>query len=179
MPNAQPVYRSLSMPAASSTAGCTMPLPRISIHPVPLHVAHPEPPQTPHWASSSAEGSVNGKKLGRKRVRAGAEEAAREVGQGRLEVHEADPFVDGEPFDLREHRRVRRIEEVATVDVPRREDANGRRPALHRSHLHRRRVRAQERPRTEVQRIVCVHGGMVRREVQRAEVVPLGFGLRA
>src|SRR5690348_850084 len=68
MPNAQPVYRSLSTPAASSTAGCTIPLPRISTHPVCLQTPQPDPPQTPHCTSISAEGSVNGKKLGRKRV---------------------------------------------------------------------------------------------------------------
>src|SRR5258708_24606786 len=44
-----------------------MPAPRISSQPVPLQTEQPTPPQTPHWTSISADGSVNGKKLGRKR----------------------------------------------------------------------------------------------------------------
>src|SRR5947208_15653601 len=45
-----------------------MPEPRISTQPVCLQTAQPEPPQTPHCTSISAEGSVKGKKLGLKRV---------------------------------------------------------------------------------------------------------------
>src|SRR3569833_3241887 len=45
-----------------------MPQPRISTQPVCLHVAQPAPLQMRHATSISALGSVNGKKLGRKRV---------------------------------------------------------------------------------------------------------------
>ena len=44
-----------------------MPDPRISIQPVPLQTEQPEPWHTPHSMSISADGSVNGKKLGRNR----------------------------------------------------------------------------------------------------------------
>src|SRR2546426_4419125 len=47
MPHANPVYFSLSTLQFSSTAGCTMPEPRISIQPVPLQAAQPEPPPPP------------------------------------------------------------------------------------------------------------------------------------
>src|SRR5947199_10248293 len=57
------------MPQFSSTAGCTMPEPRISIQPVCLHVAHPTPLQIWHCTSISADGSVNGKNDGRNRTR--------------------------------------------------------------------------------------------------------------
>src|SRR4029079_18276617 len=67
-PNANPVDRSLSTPAASMTLGCTIPEPRISIQPVPLQVGQPAPPHTPHCTSISADGSVNGKNDGRNRV---------------------------------------------------------------------------------------------------------------
>src|ERR1041385_9204686 len=53
----------------SNTAGCTIPQPRISIHPVCLHVGQPEPRHTEHVTCMSADGSVNGKKDGEKRVR--------------------------------------------------------------------------------------------------------------
>ena len=45
-----------------------MPQPRISIQPVPLHAGQPLPWQSWHSTSISADGSVNGKKHGRKRV---------------------------------------------------------------------------------------------------------------
>src|SRR5690349_24500366 len=45
-----------------------MPDPRISIHPVFLQPEHPVPWQSWHSTSISADGSVNGKKLGRNLV---------------------------------------------------------------------------------------------------------------
>src|SRR2546425_2887473 len=68
MPHAKPVYFSLSTLQFSSTAGCTMPEPRISIQPVCLQAAQPEPPQIWHCTSISADGSVNGKYDGRNRT---------------------------------------------------------------------------------------------------------------
>src|SRR6266571_4400544 len=52
----------------SSTAGCTIPEPRISIHPVCLHVGHPAPWHTEQLTCMSADGSVNGKYDGENRV---------------------------------------------------------------------------------------------------------------
>src|SRR5450756_1620659 len=46
-----------------------MPEPSISDQPVFLQAAQPEPLHSVHSTSISADGSVNGKKLGRKRVR--------------------------------------------------------------------------------------------------------------
>src|SRR6266550_3877029 len=68
MPHAKPVYFSLSTLQFSSTAGWTMPEPRISIQPVCLQAAQPEPPQIWHCTSISADGSVNGKYDGRNRT---------------------------------------------------------------------------------------------------------------
>ena len=112
----------------SSTAGCTMPQPRISIQPVPLHAGQPLPWQSWHSTSISADGSVNGKNDGRNRVLvAGAEEPVGEVDQRRLEVDERDPLVHREPFDLGERRRVRRVERVVAVDHPGDHDPHRRR----------------------------------------------------
>ena len=56
------------MPHISSTLGLTMPEPRTSIQPVPLQMRQPLPWQFTQVRSTSALGSVKGKKLGRKRV---------------------------------------------------------------------------------------------------------------
>ena len=74
MPHANPVYFSLSTPQFSSTAGCTMPEPRISIQPVCLQVGQPPPAprQIWHCTSISADGSVKGKNDGRNRTRVSA-----------------------------------------------------------------------------------------------------------
>ena len=67
-PNAKPEYSSGSMPDMLSTLGSTMPQPKISSQPVPLHMRQrspscrwPVPPHTPQLTSASADGSVNGK----------------------------------------------------------------------------------------------------------------------
>src|SRR5580698_7769891 len=70
IPNAKPFKVFESYFTKSYTAGSTIPAPNNSIHPEPLHFEQPMPvpPQKTHDASNSTEGSVNGKKLGRKRV---------------------------------------------------------------------------------------------------------------
>ena len=88
------------------------------------------------------------------------------------------PFADRERFDLAERRRVRQVEIVAAVDAPGRDDANRRLVRLHVADLHRRGVRAQQRPRVvgrsnhqctercEIERVLHVARGMLRRHVQ-------------
>ena len=114
-----------------------MPLPRISSQPVCLHIAQPAPSHAAQLMSTSALGSVYGKKLGRKRTRAlGAEQLAREREQRALQIGERDAFADDEPFDLREHRRVRQVEVVAAVDAARRDEPDRRLVRLHVADLH-------------------------------------------
>src|SRR3954471_16547440 len=69
IPHAKPVYFSGSYPTASNTAECTIPQPRISIQPLFLHIEQPSPPHAQQLMSTSALGSVYGKKLGRNRSR--------------------------------------------------------------------------------------------------------------
>ncbi|MNV54889.1 hypothetical protein D3C71_1471030 [compost metagenome] len=67
MPQAKPWYSSGSSPPERSTFGWTMPQPRISIQSVPspnLTIG----PERSHWISTSKDGSVKGKKDGRKRI---------------------------------------------------------------------------------------------------------------
>ncbi len=54
-----------------------MPEPRISIQPEREHTPQPAPSQKMQLTSTSAEGSVNGKKLGRKRTATRSEKSAR------------------------------------------------------------------------------------------------------
>ena len=72
MPNAKPVYSFGSMPQAASTRGLTMPQPPHSIQPSERQVRQgrsglptESPCQTKHSRSTSADGSVKGKKCGR------------------------------------------------------------------------------------------------------------------
>src|SRR3990170_5010117 len=107
-----------------------------------------------------------------------AEQPVGEIGEGRLQIDEGDSFVYGEPFDLCEHRRVRRVEEVPPVAVPRAENSYRRFIRPHRPDLDGRGMRPQHHAVAEVQRVVCIEGWMVRRKVERGEVVPLGFRFR-
>ena len=95
--------------------------------------------------------------------------------QSRLEVDEADSFIDRQPLDLREHRRVRGVEEIATVGVAGTQDANRRLELLHGADLHGRCVRPQQNVLAEVERVVQVERGVIGREIERREIVPLGF----
>jgi hypothetical protein len=106
------------------------------------------------------------------------EEALHEVQQRALEIGERDVRVDGEPFDLREHRAVRRVV-VATIDMPGRDDADRRRLRQHRAHLHRARVRAQHDLVRHVERVLHVARRVILRDRERLERVPVGLDLRA
>ena len=77
----------------ANTAGSTIPAPRISSQPVPLQTrqpsapTEPRPPQITQPMSTSALGSVKGKKLGRKRTAdSRAEQLAQERRQHALQV---------------------------------------------------------------------------------------------
>ena len=142
--------------------------------------------------STSALGSVYGKKLGLNRTREVEENISRANASERaLQIRERDAFADGEPFHLREHRRVRQIEIVAPVDAAGHDDANRRRVRLHVADLHRRGVRPEQRAdvvgaaglaldrRREIERVLHVARWMLGGHVQRVEAVPLVFDFRA
>ena len=88
---------------------------------------------------------MKGKKCGRKRVlRSLPEHLSHEVVERPLEVGERDALVDDESLDLRELRQVARVGHVSAIDLARREHVDGWLARLHRAHLHRRGVRAQQ-----------------------------------
>ena len=82
-----------------------------------------------------------------------AEQRAKELQHGALEVGECDPSVDGEALDLEEDRRVRRVGRVTPVAAAGRNEVD-RRPTLqHRADLVRRGVRAQHGVVIDVERV--------------------------
>src|SRR5688572_3076282 len=101
-----------------------------------------------------------------------AEERAHHVEQRALEVAHGDAAVDGEPFDLVEDRRVRRVRRVAPVDAAERDHVDRRRLRLHHADLRRRRLRPQQHVAVEEEGLERRARRVVRREVEPVEVVP-------
>src|SRR4249919_318633 len=106
------------------------------------------------------------------------EECAYEFGQRALEVGEARALVDEQAFALVEHWRVGLVA-IAAVDLAERDHAQRRLVSEHVAHLHARGVRAQQATIPEVEGVVHRTRRMVRREVQRLEVVPVILDFRA
>ena len=125
-----------------------------------------------------------------------------------FQIAHGDVLADDEPLDLLEHRRVRQVQVVAPVHAARRDHAHRRPVRLHVADLHRRGVRPQQRggprplaphpPRSvrgvrsaptgrtaarerlaQVQRVLHVARGVIRRHVERFEVVVVVLGLGA
>ena len=92
--------------------------------------------------------------------------------------------VDGQPFDLVEHRGVGGIQRVGAIDPPGTDDVDGRLLRQHGADLYRRRVGAQHESgiRTggpgDVEGVLHRPRRMVGPEVERVEVEPLGFQFR-
>ena len=98
-----------------------------------------------------------------------AEDRAGEREQRALEVGERDVLVDGEALDLVELRRVGGVV-VAPVAGARDHDVERRR-VLHRAHLHRRRVGAQDDVVVDVERVRPLPRGVRDVVVEPVEVV--------
>ena len=101
-----------------------------------------------------------------------------------FEVTERDVGVDGEPFDLVEHRGVRGVERIAAIHPPRHHQIHRRLVLLHVAGLHRRGVRAEQNllglvAVLQIQRVHGEPGRVSLRKVECGEVVVLGLGLGA
>ena len=140
--------------------------------------------------SISALGSVYGKKLGRNRTRdVGVNISRTNASSVPLRSASEMPSPTTSAFHLREHRGVRQVEIVAAVDAAGHDDPDRRLVRLHVADLHRRGMRAQQRPaivgpaalaldrRRQIQRVLHVARGMLGRHVQRVEAVPLVLDL--
>ena len=95
------------------------------------------------------------------------------------QVGERDPPVDGEPLDLVEDRRVRRVERVAAVGAAERDEVDRWLLRLHRPDLRGRGVGAQQRARVEIEGVAGIPGGVRLGLVEGVEVVPDGLDLAA
>ena len=137
--------------------------------------------------NTSALGSVYGKKLGRNCTFVSVSNSSR---ANAVSVPFRSAIVmllaDDKPFDLLKHRRVRQVEIVAAVHLARHDDPHRRLVLLHVADLHRRRMRAKQRGRPirgrrtlpdEVKRVLHVAGRMLRRHIERFEIVVVVFDL--
>ncbi|CDN46047.1 hypothetical protein BN871_KF_00060 [Paenibacillus sp. P22] len=110
-----------------------------------------------------------------------AEHFLHELEQRSLEIAHADAFGDDKAFDLVELEAVRRIVVVAAVyfagadDLERSFAAAG----LHRADLHRGCLRAHQDVLGHVERVLHIARRMVFRQVERLEVVVVGFDFRS
>ena len=100
-----------------------------------------------------------------------AEERLDEVIERAEKIAERDPLVDGEPLDLVERRRMRRVGCVTAIHAPRAHDVDRRLARLHGADLRRRRLRAEDCVFVEEERLQRRPGRMPGREVERVEVV--------
>src|SRR5437867_2575247 len=98
-------------------------------------------------------------------LRATSEHLAREELERALEIADRDVAIDGQAFDLVEHRRVRDVG-VAPVDPARHDEAHGRPLRLHRPDLHGRGVRPQQRVLAQVERVLHVARRIIARDVE-------------
>ena len=150
-------------------------------------VHHPAAAQLEEGAVGEDDVELGGR-LGEREVRgpqAGGEVAA-EVGlgeglDGAGEVGEGDAAVDDQALDLVEDREVGGVGRVLAEHPARHHRVVRRRARGHDAHLHRRGVGAQQRGAglavLDVEGVVHVAGGVARREVEGAEVVPVGLDL--
>ena len=136
--------------------------------------------------SISADGSVNGKNDGRKRTSSSSFSKKRRRKSVYTPFRSAKLMCSSihKPFDLVEHRRVRRVG-VDAVGAARRDHLDRRLVHARVAHLHRAGVRAQQQRQAvlvlqvDVERVLHRARRMVLRVVQRGEVVPVGLDLRA
>lgn len=101
-----------------------------------------------------------------------------------FQVRHGQVFINRQPFDLMEHRRVCLVV-IGAVNATRTNDADRRALLFHFADLNRRRVRAQDVGRAvvalgavHIERVHFGAGRMVTGDVERVEVVPIGFNLR-
>lgn len=86
-------------------------------------------------------------------------------------------FVDDKPFDLLEHRAVRRVV-VVSVNFAGNDDTNGRFFGGHRASLHRACVRTKQEIVGDIEGILHIARGVILRNVEKLEVKVIAFDFR-
>src|SRR5687768_588046 len=107
------------------------------------------------------------------------EEGLAEFGEHPFQLAQMRLLIDEKALDLVEHGGVRLVA-VAAKGPARRNDANGRLSRQHGAYLDGTRMGAQKharavRLRIEIERVVLLAGGVLRRHVQSAEIVKIIF----
>ncbi len=103
-----------------------------------------------------------------------------------LQIAERNVGINRESFDLMKNRRVGRVGRIVAMNFSWAHDAHRRLHLLHSADLHRRSMRAEQQPITlwlrflpgDDERILRVARGMIRRKVQRLEIVVISLNLR-
>ncbi len=110
----------------------------------------------------------------------GAEDFAKEVFEGALQVGEGDVFVDVEAFELIEDGEMGSVDLVAAVSGAGGDDADGELfDGFHGADLHAGSVGAEKAAVVEVEGVALVAGGVVGGGVEGVEAVPFGFDFGA
>ena len=175
-PKAKPVYRSGSMPQRRQHV-------RID-HPGPRQLEPAGPPGLVDVRDLDVHRGLGEREEVRLEddLAVGAQQLAREVQHRALEVGHRQPLVHREALHLLEHRAVGGVDVVAAVDEARaRRGRSAARSLLHRAHLHRRGLAAQQPVRVALQVEVVARRArrVALRRVEGGEVVPLGLDLGA
>ncbi len=142
-----------------------------------------------HPAAASATDDARdvhlGRGFGKRKVRRAKaqfelllEKLFQKISQNPLQVRKRHGFVHHQPLDLMEHGCVGYVR-VAAVYAPGGDDLQRRRVLLHVTHLHRRGVRAQQPMGVKIEGVVHRPRRMVRRNVERLEVVVVVLDFRA
>src|SRR6185369_2045783 len=111
----------------------------------------------------------------RDRVR--SKHSSQKLSHRALQVRHRDTAIDAQSFDLKEHRIVRGIGSIATKYTAGRDHPNRRAATLHRMNLDGRRLRAKREAVSRVERVLPPSRRMVFGNIERGEVVEVGFDL--
>ena len=135
-----------------------------------------------HFGRWFGKGEMRGAEAG---FHLGAEKDAEKLFQNPFQLRHRNIAVNRQPFDLMEHRRVGLVV-IGAVDATGADDADGRALRLERADLHRAGMGAQHERRAiialgavHVKRIHLGAGGMMAGDIERVEIIPIGFDARA
>ena len=90
---------------------------------------------------------------------------------------EVNAFGNEQSFDLVELEEMARVDRIAAIAFPGRDDRDRRSVLLHRANLHRRGVRSQQHRVGQPERVEAFARRMIARNVERVEVIVSRFRL--
>ena len=181
--------RGIARDLAAARLGCLKPL---DAAPVPGRFRSPISIRIEDYSACPRAADIDlGRRLGKREIArpeadrqvVHAKKGAAEFDQAAFEMSHMGRPVDDQPLDLVEHRRMRCI--VVTAErPPGNDDPDRRLLRQHRADLHRRGMRAQHEPGAvgplrQIKRVVFLPCRMLRRYVERREVIEILLDMRA